>query len=85
MTTQDQARKQEDTFRTNMSRMTGFVQGTLKELSNPMYGRRESPEWMGEKLMWLNEVVEYVWANRYERVVDFDEYSNPSLRIPLEK
>lgn len=80
MTYDQQLKKQEDTFRTNMSRMTGFVQGTLKELSNPAYSRHQSPEWVGEKMLWLNEVVDYVWANRYERVVDFDEYTDPSLR-----
>lgn len=67
-------------FQTNMARLAGYVQGTVKELSDPFYGKRKSGEWVSQKLRELSDTVEHVWANRYERVVDFDEYSNPSLR-----
>ena len=77
--------QQETNFQTNMSQLTGFVQGTIKELADPYYGGSMGAEWIQKKLLHLNEVIEYVWANRFDRVVDLKEYSDPSLRIPLEK
>lgn len=67
-------------FQTNMARLVGYAQGTVKELSDPFYGKRETSEWMSQKLRELSDIMEHVWINRYERVVDFDEYTNPSLR-----
>ena len=80
MTPQEQHQKRQDNFQTNMARLVGYAQGTVKELSDPFYGKRETPEWMSQKLRELSETIEHVWINRYERVVDFDEYSNSSLR-----
>ena len=82
MTTLEQHQKRQDNFGTNMARLVGYAQGTVKELSDPFYGKRETSEWMSQKLRELSETMEHVWINRYERVVDFDEYSNPSLRQP---
>lgn len=69
-------------FQTNMARLVGYAQGTMKELADPFYAGRMGPKWVSESLRKLNETVDHVWANRYERIVDFDEYSNPSLRQP---
>lgn len=77
--------QQETNFQTNMSHLVGYAKATVKELSDPFYSKHRGPEWVSEKLRELSDTMEHVWANRYDRVVDLKEYSDPSLRIPLEK
>lgn len=81
----EELRKRDDNYTANMARLVGYIGGAIKEVADPMYPKALGQEWVSEKLLHLRGIIDHVWENRYDRVVDFEEYTDPSLRLTGQK
>lgn len=67
-----------ENFSTNMSRIHGWTLGTVKHLIYGLDTGIATPELAASELKKLEEILELVWKNRNDRLVEFSEYVDNS-------
>lgn len=72
-----------ENYRTNMARLYGWTNGTLKGMKHSLEYAQKNPKNAQyainnamEDLQKLLSVMDMVWENRSDRVISFEEFNN---------
>ena len=75
--------EEQENYRTNMARLHGWTNGTLKGIGHSLEYAQKNPRNAQyainnamEDLQKLLSVMDMVWENRSDRVISFEEFNN---------
>lgn len=75
--------EEQENYRTNMARLHGWTNGTLKGIEHSLEYAQKNPRNAQyainnamEDLQKLLSVMDMVWENRTDRVISFEEFNN---------
>lgn len=67
-----------ENFSTNMGRMHGWTLGTVRHLAYTLTNGSTTPELAASELKNLERILDLVWENKSDRIVEFSEYIDSS-------